>query len=100
MTDIRKVIKKIRQIPPKPIEVVEDDVIRLAEARGFDKMDALYRSQVEITRQRNFEKAQQALQAKRDEKRAEEERQEEIMRVRLKNLKKARKARYEQAQSE
>jgi hypothetical protein len=91
MTDIRKVIKRIRNIPRTPVEITDPVDIRLAEARGEMRMDEEYQKQVNIIRDRNFKKAQEARARMLEDARAEQERQDDIVYDRLKNLKKARK---------
>jgi hypothetical protein len=92
MSDVRKAIKKIRGIPTKPLEVTDPVDIRLALAAGEIHMHDQYQGQVEIIRDRNFEKAKEARARNIEMRQRERERQEQIAEDRLKNLKKARKA--------
>ena len=91
MTDIRHVIKHIRRIPIRPLEITDLVDIRLAEARAQMAAGDLYDSQVEIVRDRNLKAAQDARERWSKAREEEERRQEEIAKERLKNLTKARR---------
>jgi hypothetical protein len=108
MTDPRTIIKDIRGIPHPPLKVVDALNTFLAGYMEQNRMNDLYLSQARIAEERRMEEeaiaqtqwlekqrvanmerirpAQEALQAKKA-------RQEQISKVRMKNLKKAWKAR-------
>jgi hypothetical protein len=90
-TDVRNVIKRIRGIPSKPLAIADPVDIRLAEAQGDIYLWEQHEKQKEIVRDRNFAKAQEARARQLEAKAAEEERQREIEKARLKNLSKARR---------
>jgi len=91
MTDPKRIIKRIRGIPLKPLEVTDPIDIRLAEAQGEIQMWEQHQRQLEIKREHNFQKMQAARQRQLETMAREEERQHEIEKQRLKNLSKARR---------
>ena len=90
-TDPRKIIKKARGIPLKPLEIEDPIDILLAEAYENISKEDEHEKQLKIKRDRNFAKAQAARERSLEAKAREEERQREIEKKRLKNLKKARR---------
>ena len=99
MTDLRNVVKRIRKVGKKVI--IGDPVDeRLADIQEAMAMDALFQSQVAITRDRNFKLAQEIRQRNIEMRQAERDRQDEIAKQRLKNLSKARKVLAKARQNE
>jgi hypothetical protein len=107
MTDPRTVIKDIRGIPHPPMEITDVINTFLAKYMEQNRMNDLYQSQVAIVREREFREEQKRMEEQMAKQReanmarilpaqlalkAKKERQEQIAKERLKNLKKARKA--------
>lgn len=86
MTTVNKILSKVRRIPDpqKPIPRINQDYL-----------DSLMNKQVKdghyMVRDRNFKRAQHARAEQVAEINAEKTRQDDIMKAKLKNLKKARK---------
>jgi hypothetical protein len=91
MSDIRKAIKKIRGIPPKPIKITDPVDIRIAEFAGELKMLEEHDKQLAIKQEHNFAQMKAGKERQLQEIYREQERQREIEKKRLKNLGKARK---------
>ena len=87
MTTVKKILRRARRIPrrkARPIRPANRFVIAAMH-------QSRWRKSVELTRDRNFKKAKQARQVQIDGINAEKERQADIKKARLKNLKKARR---------
>ena len=94
MTDLRKVVKKIRHVGVPPIIYDPRDLL-IAEAENEVYRADLWESDIITVRDRNFEKArlvrQQNIEARNLAREEEESRQNLIDKTRLKNLRKARR---------
>lgn len=90
-SDPKNIIKKLRGIPLKPLEIGDPVDIRLAEFEGELKMIEENDRQLEIKREHNFAQMRAARERQLQELYREQERQREIEKQRLKNLGKARK---------
>ncbi len=93
---IKKLLRKIRQVPAKPLPPPEPIWKRLrAEAEAREYRDAFWERDKESRRKMAFEKAKLALieyrEQQRADKLAEELRQEEIYKQRVKAARKGRR---------
>ena len=95
MTDPKRVVKKVRRIRKVNVrDTSKDWLVELIAERSSEKK---WRGANKIKRDQNFKKALAALEVVKEQKLAEKERQQGIMETRLKNLKKARKAKKKYA---
>lgn len=91
MPDVKKVIKKVRNIPRRSDHRdISDDWLALAKANVAEQ--ELWERDKKIKREENFRKMQYGLELKKEADQAERERQAEIAEQRLRNLRKARRA--------